>query len=158
VYHPCVPTGSTESLKTKNFTFFRALRQTLVEGMGLSARCLKPRDFNGFQPADLEVCTSHVYLMSSTSRHKSKFESVSRLRGRFFIWTVLNVEASMRPQTVSPTDDLEMMRLPAVKRTTGLATSSVYALIAEGEFPKPVALSIRRVAWARVAEDHRQGS
>jgi hypothetical protein len=38
VYHPCVPTGSTKLLKTKNFTFFQALRQTLAERKGLSRR------------------------------------------------------------------------------------------------------------------------
>ncbi len=41
--------------------FLRVLKQILVEREGLSARCLKPRDFNGFEPADFVVCTSRVY-------------------------------------------------------------------------------------------------
>jgi hypothetical protein len=52
---------STKPLKTKNFTFLQGLRQILAEREGLSARCLKPCDFNGFEPADFHVCTSHVY-------------------------------------------------------------------------------------------------
>jgi hypothetical protein len=42
VYHPCVAAGSTKPLKTKNFTFFQVLRQSLAEREGLSGRCLKP--------------------------------------------------------------------------------------------------------------------
>ena len=61
VYHPYVPTSGTKLWKTKNFAFFQVLRQTLAEREGLSARCLKPRDFNGFEPADFAMCTSHVY-------------------------------------------------------------------------------------------------
>ena len=37
MYHPCVPAGSTKPLKTKNFTFFQALRQTLAEREGFDA-------------------------------------------------------------------------------------------------------------------------
>lgn len=42
---------------------------------------------------------------------------------------------------------LVMLRLPQVTAMTGLPQSSVYALIAQNEFPKPVALSVNRVAW-----------
>lgn len=42
---------------------------------------------------------------------------------------------------------LVMLRLPQVTAMTGLPQSSVYALIARNEFPKPVALSVNRVAW-----------
>src|SRR6476660_2858218 len=41
VYHPCVPAGSTKPLKTKNFTFFQRLRQTLAEREGLAAGALR---------------------------------------------------------------------------------------------------------------------
>jgi len=60
VYHPYVPSGST-NIKTKNFTFFQALRQTLAESEGLSAGCLNPRVFNGFGPPYFVVCTRRVY-------------------------------------------------------------------------------------------------
>ena len=52
-------------MKTKNFTFFQALRQTLAEREGLSARCLKPCDFNGFEPADFHASTGKVPKMPS---------------------------------------------------------------------------------------------
>jgi len=52
-------------LKTKNFTFFQALRQTLAESEGLSASDLKPCIFNGFEPPDFVVCTSRVYQCRS---------------------------------------------------------------------------------------------
>lgn len=40
-----------------------------------------------------------------------------------------------------------ILRLPAVKTRTGLARSTIYLRIAEGTFPKPVALGGRSVGW-----------
>lgn len=49
----------------------------------------------------------------------------------------------MRPQ---------ILRLPEVKQETGLGRSTIYALIAEGKFPKQVKLTGKRaVGWQ--AED-----
>ena len=39
-------------------------------------------------------------------------------------------------------------RLPAVKAQTGLSRSTIYALMAEGRFPKPIKLGERAVGWA----------
>jgi len=39
------------------------------------------------------------------------------------------------------------MRRGEVMRATGLPTSSLYALMAAGRFPKPFKLSENRVAW-----------
>ena len=41
----------------------------------------------------------------------------------------------------------QILRLPAVISITGLARSTIYAKIAEGQFPKPVNLSARSVGW-----------
>jgi prophage regulatory protein len=41
----------------------------------------------------------------------------------------------------------EILRRPAVSRKTGLASSSLYAAIARGEFPKPIKLGERSVGW-----------
>jgi prophage regulatory protein len=41
----------------------------------------------------------------------------------------------------------EILRRPAVTRKTGLASSSLYAAIARGEFPKPIKLGERSVGW-----------
>ena len=41
------------------------------------------------------------------------------------------------------------LRLPSVMRVTGLGRSTIYRLIAEGQFPRPVQLASRAVAWRR---------
>ena len=40
-----------------------------------------------------------------------------------------------------------MIRLREVTRVTGLARSTIYKLIGEGSFPRPVRLAARAVAW-----------
>lgn len=41
----------------------------------------------------------------------------------------------------------ELWRLPRVKSTTGLGTSRLYEMVAQGLFPKPVKLGPRASAW-----------
>ncbi|OZB36173.1 MAG: hypothetical protein B7X44_07170 [Halothiobacillus sp. 15-55-196] len=38
-------------------------------------------------------------------------------------------------------------RLPSVKTLTGLSRSSIYRLIADGKFPKPIKLGERAIGW-----------
>jgi prophage regulatory protein len=40
-----------------------------------------------------------------------------------------------------------ILRLPAVKARTGLSRSTIYLRLAEGTFPKPIALGARAVGW-----------
>ena len=40
-----------------------------------------------------------------------------------------------------------ILRLPAVKASTGLSRSTIYLRIAQGTFPKPVSLGARAVGW-----------
>jgi len=42
---------------------------------------------------------------------------------------------------------MRLIRLKQVMECTGLARSTVYKFIAEGDFPKPVKLGARMVAW-----------
>ena len=42
---------------------------------------------------------------------------------------------------------ISLLRLPVVLARTGLSRSTVYARIAEGTFPPPIALGPRAVAW-----------
>ena len=42
---------------------------------------------------------------------------------------------------------MRMLRRPAVETTTGLSRSTIYAMMAEGTFPKPVRLGKRAVGW-----------
>jgi prophage regulatory protein len=41
----------------------------------------------------------------------------------------------------------QLLRLPQVREATGLAKSTIYALIADGEFPKPIKVAGRATAW-----------
>jgi prophage regulatory protein len=46
-------------------------------------------------------------------------------------------------------DEVIFLRLPEVKTVTGLSKSSLYALIRANNFPAPVRLGPRTVAWVR---------
>ncbi len=41
----------------------------------------------------------------------------------------------------------EILRLPDVRRRTGLSRSTVYARVAQGSFPAPIKLGPRTVGW-----------
>ena len=43
---------------------------------------------------------------------------------------------------------ISLLRLPDVKRRTGLSRSSIYLAISQGKFPKSVNLGERSVAWS----------
>lgn len=43
--------------------------------------------------------------------------------------------------------DIRTSRRPAVEAKTGLSRSQIYALMARGDFPKPIKLGPRSVAW-----------
>jgi prophage regulatory protein len=61
-----------------------------------------------------------------------------------------------------------LLRMDQVKTRTGLSRSSIYAKVSTGEFPKPIALSSRSVAWieaeiaawiqARIANSRKPGA
>ena len=44
-----------------------------------------------------------------------------------------------------------LVRLPKVEGMTGCKKSTIYKLIGEGRFPKPVRLGTRTVAWSEAA-------
>lgn len=43
--------------------------------------------------------------------------------------------------------ELRVLRLPEVRRHTGLSRSEIYRRMAAGDFPKPVPLTTRTVGW-----------
>ena len=45
------------------------------------------------------------------------------------------------------------VRLPEVLRITGLCRSTIYKLIAQGEFPAPYKLTQRAIAWRQAELD-----
>jgi predicted DNA-binding transcriptional regulator AlpA len=51
--------------------------------------------------------------------------------------------------TSNNSDDLSFLRLLEVKAVTGLSKTSLYALIRDKNFPAPVRLGPRSVAWVR---------
>lgn len=51
------------------------------------------------------------------------------------------------PNESNKTQPELLLRLPAVQARVGLAKSSIYAAIKQGEFPAPVKLSRRAVCW-----------
>ena len=42
---------------------------------------------------------------------------------------------------------MKFLRRPQVERLTGLSRSTIYAMIADGSFPKQVKIGLRAVAW-----------
>lgn len=44
-------------------------------------------------------------------------------------------------------DEVGFMRLPEVMKMTGLSRSTIYAMVARGEFPAPVKLGARASGW-----------
>jgi prophage regulatory protein len=58
---------------------------------------------------------------------------------------------------MSPTAEakkaLSVLRLPAVRAKTQLPTSSIYAMMAAGKFPKPIALSANTRGWIEAELD-----
>jgi prophage regulatory protein len=40
-----------------------------------------------------------------------------------------------------------ILRLPAVKTSTGLSRSTIYLRVSQGKFPRPVSLGGRAVGW-----------
>ena len=43
--------------------------------------------------------------------------------------------------------DKKIMRRPEVEAVTGNSRSSIYAMMARGDFPKPVKIGARSVGW-----------
>lgn len=58
------------------------------------------------------------------------------------------VNASRGSRSVLESDPL-LLRINAVMHVTGLGRSTIYRLMADREFPIPVRLSKRAVAWRR---------
>jgi len=46
-----------------------------------------------------------------------------------------------------------LLRLPAVMRVTGLGRSTIYRLVSDGMFPRPVHLALRAVGWRQADID-----
>lgn len=47
-----------------------------------------------------------------------------------------------------PAND-ELLRLPAVEQATGIKRSTIYKMMSDGDFPRPVSITRRAVGWRR---------
>jgi prophage regulatory protein len=47
----------------------------------------------------------------------------------------------------NPTTKITLLRLDDVKNQTGLGRSIIYKMIGEGQFPSPVKITSKSVAW-----------
>ena len=74
------------------------------------------------------------------------------------IWTILGngtyekarliADAPRRAETdLERPMNTKMLRRPAVQDITGLSRSTIYYMMASGEFPKPIRIGRRAVAW-----------
>lgn len=50
-------------------------------------------------------------------------------------------------------DHLSLLRLPDVRRRTGLSRSTIYSLAARGDFPAPIRISTRVSGWLALEVD-----
>lgn len=48
---------------------------------------------------------------------------------------------------ITPTTHTRVLRLPSVIALVGLSRSSIYDMMDKGEFPRPVRIGKRAVAW-----------
>ena len=71
--------------------------------------------------------------------------------------TDISFQELTKPQTPSQSGAGDIppvfLRLPALMRVTRLGRSTIYRLVADGTFPKPVQLAPRAVAWRRADID-----
>ncbi|ATR83993.1 MULTISPECIES: helix-turn-helix transcriptional regulator [Pseudomonas] len=51
--------------------------------------------------------------------------------------------------TARATEDIEFIKLPEVRRITGMGTTFIYEKAKQGEFPRQVKLGTKSVAWIR---------
>lgn len=68
------------------------------------------------------------------------------------VLSAANLAPGGRPQAAHAGDHLMaaqpiLLRMPMVMRITGLARSTIYKLISQDQFPVPIRLSKRAVAW-----------
>jgi len=57
------------------------------------------------------------------------------------------MKAQAHSATVAESAIEALLRLPTVRQLTGVGRSTIYKLIAEDKFPKPVRIGERAVAW-----------
>lgn len=62
---------------------------------------------------------------------------------------MMHMQTPSKPAPVDP-PSVAFVRMPEVVRMTGLGRSTIYRLMAGDQFPLPVRLATRAVAWRRI--------
>jgi prophage regulatory protein len=65
--------------------------------------------------------------------------------------SAVNMEKPTMAQTMRHPAAERHLRRPAVEEITGLSRTTIYALMARGDFPRPVKLTGKAVAWPESA-------
>ena len=82
----------------------------------------------------------------------SGHQAAPEAHGRNVLASASQVPSGTHPQAPSTAVQVRgaqpiLLRLPMVMRITGLARSTIYKLISQNQFPVPIKLSKRAVAW-----------
>jgi prophage regulatory protein len=114
-----------------------------------SGNCQPPRPTN-----DVIVLERPVHILTSVPTQQPKHAKLEVSMSAQFLTESDIVERTQiksrnRKETLSSPDEVIFVRLPDVKAVTGLSKSSLYALIRANNFPAPVRLGPRTVAWVR---------
>ncbi|MDY0743391.1 AlpA family phage regulatory protein [Paucibacter sp. R3-3] len=64
------------------------------------------------------------------------------------------MQAQAQGETLTDSAIEALLRMPTVRRLTGLGRSTIYKMIAEDKFPKPVRIGERAVAWRESELNH----
>ncbi|MBU3020254.1 AlpA family transcriptional regulator [Alteromonas sp. McT4-15] len=59
----------------------------------------------------------------------------------------MNPTTQLPTNSVHPARQQRILRLPEVKAKTGFGRSTIYALMASGEFPRSIRIGARAVGW-----------
>jgi predicted DNA-binding transcriptional regulator AlpA len=103
---------------------------------------------------DSEKAASAVYLMDlaaylDAQREKAKSEQLRQSR-RPSLNSVAAPSNELPKLTFAPNESAsDFIRLPEVKKLTGISASKIYKMISTGDFPHQVSLGDRAVAWVR---------
>lgn len=101
---------------------------------------------------DSQKATSAIHLMDlaaylDAQRGKAKLERSTRA-GRPSLDSA--VSDTRKPSAFVPSESAsDLIRLPEVKKLTGVGASRIYKMISDDEFPRQVKLGDRAVAWVR---------
>ncbi|WP_409373153.1 pyocin activator PrtN family protein [Pseudomonas baltica] len=103
---------------------------------------------------DSEKAASAVHLMALAAYldaqcEKAKSEQLMQSKRLPFNSAAVPSHELPKPTFVPNESASDLIRLPEVKKLTGISASMIYKMISTGDFPHQVSLGDRAVAWVR---------